>query len=78
MKYKSTEEIQINDNFNEILEIDQFSNNNDTFINNTTFSKNKLEKMKKDELMQIITNMNIIITHVKPTKKDLIQIICKE
>ena len=34
--------------------------------------------MKKDELIQIITNMNITITLVKPTKKDLIQIICKE
>jgi len=77
-KYNSMDEVQINDNFNEILEIDQFCNNNDTFVNNTTFSKNKLEKMKKDELVQIINNMNIIIPMAKPTKKDLIQIICKE
>ena len=78
IKYNSTDTIQINDNFNEILEIDQFINTNDTFVNNTTFSKNKLEKMKKDELIQIINNMNMIIPMVKPTKKDLIQIICKD
>ena len=78
MKYNSMEPIQLNDNFNEILELEQFSNTNDTFVNNTTFSKNKLDKMKKDELVQIISNMNITIPSGKTTKKDLIKIICKE
>jgi len=77
-KYNSTDKITINDNFNEILELEQLINTNDTFINNTTFSKNKLEKMKKDELLQIISNMNINTPLTKLTKKDLIKIICKE
>jgi hypothetical protein len=75
-KYNDTSQsFCINDNFNEIIELDNLLDN--TFINNTTFSKNKLEKMKKDELLQIIINMNIIVNG-KPTKKDLIKIICKE
>ena len=65
-------------NFNEIIELEQFINTNQTFINNTTFTKNKLEKMKKDEILQIILNMNITIDIVKPNKKDLIKLICKE
>lgn len=76
-KYNSKLNICINDNFNEILEIDNLLNT-DTFIDSTTFSKNKLDKMKKEELLQIITNMNITISQSKPTKKDLIKIICKE
>ena len=76
-KYNSGSNICINDNFNEILEIDNLLNT-DTFIDSTTFSKNKLDKMKKEELLQIITNMNITISQTKPTKKDLIKIICKE
>ena len=76
-KYNSNINICINDNFNEILEIDNLLNT-DTFIDSTTFSKNKLDKMKKEELLQIITNMNITISQSKPTKKDLIKIICKE
>ena len=78
-KYGSVENITINDNFNEIIEIEQLVNNNDeTFVNNTTFTKNKLEKMKKEELLQIISNMNISINISKPTKKDIIKLICKE
>ena len=77
--YNSEKNICINDNFTEILEIDNLLNiDTDTFIDSTTFSKNKLDKMKKEELLQIITNMNITITQSKPTKKDLIKIICKE
>ena len=49
-----------------------------TFITNNTFSRAKLEKMKKDELMIILTNMNLSINIVKPTKKDIIKIICKD
>jgi len=78
-KYGEDNNIIINDNFNEIIELEQFVNNNEeTFVNNTTFTKNKLEKMKKEELLQIISNMNITIEIIKPTKKDIIKIICKE
>ena len=71
--------ITINDNFNEIIELEQLVNNNEeTFVNNNTFTKNKLEKMKKEELLQIISNMNMTISITKPTKKDLIKLICKE
>jgi len=34
--------------------------------------------MKKEELLQIISNMNMSIDITKPTKKDLIKLICKE
>jgi hypothetical protein len=78
-RYREAILITINDNFTEIIELEQFSDTNEVlFINNTTFSKNKLEKMKKEELIQIISNMNKKIDISKPTKKDLIEIICKE
>ena len=77
-EYNKTDKLNINDNFLEILEIEQFINKNETFVNNTTFSRNKLDKMKKDELLQIISNMNVTIKQSRPTKKDLIKIICKE
>jgi len=76
-KYNNSDNICINDNFNEILELDNLLPT-DTFIDSSTFTKNKLDKMKKEELLQIITNMNIQINNSKPTKKDLIKIICKE
>ena len=42
-------------------------------------TKNKLDKMKKDELIQILINMtpNIILSS-KITKKECIKLICKE
>lgn len=68
--------ITINDNFNEIIEMDKLlPTKNDTFINQTSFTKNKLDKMKKDELLQILSNMNVDIPIKKPTKKDLISLI---
>lgn len=76
-KYNDTCIITINDNFTEIVE-PYINNNEETFINNTTFSKNKLDKMKKEELLQIISNMNKKMDLSRPTKKDLIEIICKE
>ena len=47
-----------------------------TFITNNTFSRAKLEKMKKNELIIILTNMNLTIDIKKPTKKDIIKLIC--
>ena len=47
-----------------------------TFITNNTFSRAKLEKMKKNELIVILTNMNLTINIKKPTKKDIIKLIC--
>ena len=69
--------ININCDFNKIIELEQFTNNNQTFINCSTFTKNKLEKMKKDELLQILLNMNITVD-AKSTKNCLIKLICKE
>lgn len=89
-KYNDTINITINDNFMEILELEQLVNpTEDVFVNNSTlkeqnanldskFSKNKLDKMKKEELLKIISNMNLQIDKVRPTKKDLIELICKE
>jgi len=92
-KYNDTENpsenIIICDNFMEIMENEKFLNKetiiteeedsiNDTFITNNTFTRAKLEKMKKDELMVILNNMNLTIDMKKPTKKDIIKIICKD
>lgn len=90
-KYNMLDNITICDNFLEIMKNENFitiTNTiitdeedepiSDTFITNNTFSRAKLEKMKKDELMIILTNMNLSINIVKPTKKDIIKIICKD
>ena len=90
-KYNMLDNIIICDNFLEIMKNENFitiTNTiitdeedepiSDTFITNNTFSRAKLEKMKKDELMIILTNMNLSINIVKPTKKDIIKIICKD
>jgi len=79
-KYKEVNtKITLNDNFMDILEIEQLTGCNDTFINKNVFSKNKLDKMKKDELIQILINMtpNMILSS-KITKKECIKLICKE
>jgi hypothetical protein len=38
-------------------------------------SKSKLNKMKKDEIIQLIDDLNLCITKLKPTKNDLINVI---
>lgn len=38
-------------------------------------SKSKLNKMKKDEIIQLIDDLNLNITKLKPTKNDLISVI---
>ena len=78
IKNKTTEQIIINDNFNEIIELEGFSNSSDNFIVKEKPSKAKLDKMKKDELLQLCQELNKEILISKPTKKDLIEIICKD
>jgi hypothetical protein len=89
-RYNTTEQININDNFNEIIEMEGFnntqiddsieedSNTADTFITLEKPKRSKLDKMKKDELIQLCNTLNKIISINKPTKKDLIDLICKE
>jgi hypothetical protein len=75
--------ININDNFQEIIEIEGFNkiiqNDEEEEYNNEAFiiekpTKAQLNKMKKDELLQLCKNLNKTITN-KLTKKDLIDII---
>ena len=79
-RYMTDIPITINDNFNEIIEIEGFINDpvntTDLFIKTEPYTKNKLEKMKKDELIQICQTLNKKIGISKPTKKDLIELIC--
>ncbi len=86
-KYNTDELININDNFKEILELENFnkliksndSNNesNETFTSSEeeVYNKSKLDKMKKDELIKLCTKLNKTINLSRPTKKDLIEII---
>ncbi len=78
IKNKTTDQIIINDNFNEIIELEGFNNSSDNFIIIEKPPKSKLEKMKKDELLQLCQELNKEIYLSKPTKKDLIEIICKD
>lgn len=72
----------LNDNLNEILE-DKFGiieNNEESFTTkNTIYSnltKNKLNKMNKNDILQIIDDLNIDISSLKkPTKTILIELI---
>jgi hypothetical protein len=83
--------ININDNFNEIIEIEGFVNkvsnlseeaSSEVEDYNNAFVKEKpkqtqaqLNKMKKDELIELCKQYNKTINISKPTKKDLIDII---
>jgi hypothetical protein len=87
--------ININDNFNEIIEIEGFVNNENISSEaeaeaeveveedyNNAFVKEKpkqtkaqLNKMKKDELIELCKQYNKTINISKPTKNDLINII---
>lgn len=78
LRNNTNDAISINDNFNEIIELECFSIvNNETFIAPEKMSRNKLDKMKKDELVILCNNLNKIIATSKPTKKDLINLICE-
>jgi hypothetical protein len=88
-KYNTDIEININDNFQEIIDIEGFNknidnsseidDNNETFIkkevNKETLTVAKLNKMKKEELEDLCKKMNKAINKSKYTKKDLIDII---
>jgi hypothetical protein len=84
--------ININDNFEEIIDIEGFNINKfnknefnedindednikDTFIITEKPAKTQLNKMKKDELIDLCKKLNKNITISKPTKKDLIDLI---
>ena len=79
--------ININDNFKEIIDIEGFNINEfnqeindeenikDTFIITEKPAKTQLNKMKKDELIDLCKKLNKNIIISKPTKKDLIDLI---
>lgn len=71
LKFNTDIPITINDNFNEIVELEGFKKKSISL-------KSKYEKMKKDDLIQLCVKMNKTIEIVKPTKKDLIDIILNE
>lgn len=82
--------ININDNFNEIIDMEGFCKkssdiSDEEYINEAFIAPNisidkpnktQLNKMKKDELMELCKKLNKQINISKPTKKDLIDIIC--
>jgi len=77
------ESININDNFQEIIDIEGFNKSNksedEEEYNNEAFiiekpNKPQLNKMKKDELLELCKTLNKTINN-KKTKKDLIDII---
>jgi hypothetical protein len=77
--------ININDNFQEIINIEGFNKNvleeednnyKDTFIVTEKQNKTQLNKLKKDELIDLCKKLNKNINISKPTKKDLIDLIC--
>jgi hypothetical protein len=82
--------ININDNFQEIINIEGFNKNTineeindddnykDTFIVTEKPNKTQLNKLKKDELIDLCKKLNKHINISKPTKKDLIDIIWTE
>jgi hypothetical protein len=78
LKYKTNDQIIINDNFSEIIDLEGFTNTSETFITKEKPSLNKLEKMKKAELLELCKELNKVIDTSKQTKKDLIEIICKD
>lgn len=79
--HNSAKDFFINDNFIEVLENDNLVNTvSDTFTTTFDISKditlNKLNKMKKADIMTLIDELNLTIMSLKPTKKDLINMIC--
>ncbi len=88
-KYNTEELININDNFKEILEIENLCKKSDKnlesndLISNEIFTsfnedipnRNKLDRMKKDELLLLCNKLNKPIVISRPTKKDLIELI---
>jgi len=77
--FDSSKEYILNDNIFEILELEEITNIDDTFITHSeiknSLTENKLNKMKKDELINICNELNIILTNKRMIKKDIIQLI---
>jgi len=86
--YSQLSDYNINDNFQEILNLEGYnvkedisdnSEHYDTFVTNDIINENlslsKLNKMKKDELVELCKKMNKEITKKTFTKKDLIDLI---
>lgn len=81
--FNNDKEFVINDNINEVLENDNLIKNDtisETFVTTLDISKNisinKLNKMKKTDLMNLLNELNLTIQLLKPTKKDIITLIC--
>ena len=82
------EYVNINDNFHEIIKMEGFTKPlelsdddnhaeyNEAFISTEKPNKTTLNKMKKDELIDLCKKLKKSINISKPTKKDLIDLIC--
>lgn len=72
--FEEIDNIIINDSLNDIVK--EFNKEDDLFISQSNIQQNltrsKINKMKKDELISLLNDLNIEITINKPTKKDLI------
>jgi hypothetical protein len=80
--YDNSKEFILNDNIFEILELENITNINNidnTFITHreikNNLSQSKLNKMKKDKLLNICNELNIIITNKRIIKKEIINLI---
>lgn len=84
-------DFQINDNFNEILDIDNLvsqevivdENSDHPFINQTSISNNltrsKLNKMKKNTIIELLEELDLENSNTsKLIKKDLIELVCNK
>lgn len=85
--YSQLKEFIVNDNLNEIIQIENLDKITDSdTLSETMFTtqqhlskdltKNKLNKMKKEEILQLINELDLTVQFPKPTKKTLINIIC--
>lgn len=74
----NTKDFILNDNIDEIM-TETFGTENNLFTTKNkvyeNLTKSKLNKMKKEEIIEIINDLNLEIKNIKPTKKDLINII---
>jgi hypothetical protein len=62
------------DNIEQILTDENLLSNNDDIYLNEKYTEKQLNKMKKDEIIELLTNLNIVIPKGKITKKELINI----
>lgn len=71
----------LNDNIEDIMK-NKLGVDNNLFTTKSkvyeNLTKSKLNKMKKEDIIEIINDLNLEIKNIKPTKKDLINIIFNE